>query len=104
MSDLTGIFFNSGLQGIGTVKEEGDFYVVTGLLQLIMVRGDDGNPFTTFQHLNPFVDESNIGVDAKIHKSAAFLYTVASDIADAYYKSTGRIQPIGAGALSQLKR
>jgi hypothetical protein len=102
MEELSGIFFNNGLQGIGTVKEDGDFYVATGLLQLIMMRGDDGKPFTTFQHLNPFVDESNIGVDARIHKSACFLYKIASDIASAYYQSTQRIQPVGADALIHL--
>jgi hypothetical protein len=102
MEELSGIFFNNGLQGIANVKEDGDFYVVSGLLQMIIVRGDKGDPVTTFQHLNPFVDESKIGVDAKIHKSAAFLYTVASDIKEAYYQSTRLVQPIGAEALIHL--
>lgn len=101
MSDLKGIFFNNGMQGIGTVKQEGDFYIVEGLLQLIVkyerqvIEGQERDvPYTTFSHINPFVDEANIGVSAKVHTSACFLYEVASDIGNGYYTTTNRIQPI----------
>ena|ERR1700757_1343024 len=101
--DLNGIFFNSGMQGIGSVTEDGDFFVVTGLLQIVVIRSDDGKPAVSFQHLTPFVDESTIGVDTRVPKCGAFLYKLSSDIKDAYYQSTNRIQPISAGALAQLR-
>lgn len=96
MSELKGIFFNNGMQGIGTVKlDEGGFYVIEGMLQLVIQNTQEG-PATSFQHITPFVDESTIGVDIVVNFSAAFLYNVDKAIADAYYESTRRVQPISA--------
>jgi hypothetical protein len=123
MSDIKGIFLNSGMQLIGDVRESGDSFDVTGALQIIIrhepqmvkhrnpetgeIKEEMVNvPMTTFQHLTPFVDESATGVDIKVPKASAFLYKVASDIEKAYFETTGRIQiqTYGAGTLSQLGR
>ncbi len=98
MSELKGIFFLSGMQGIGTVKQEGDFYIIDTMLQLVIVNTEKG-PTMTFNHVSPFTDETKLGVDAKVHVSAAFLYDVDPSIRDGYYQSTGRIQPISSFSL-----
>lgn len=96
MSELKGIFFNNGMQGIGTVKVEGDFFVIDQMLQIVIVKHDNGSSSITFQHILPFVDQSVAGVDIKVHVSSAFLYELDEEIKNGYYTSTRRVQPVSS--------
>lgn len=97
MSDLKGLFFSNGMQGIGTVRIDGDFFEVTGFLALTIAPNEEnGQPATTFQQFSPFLDESPYGADLRVHASNAFLFVIDPLIADAYYKVTSRIQLVSA--------
>jgi hypothetical protein len=94
MSEIKGIFFNNGIQGIAKIIEDTsdpDNYTVENLNQIVTYQQDQETKLT-FEAMTPFANLEKKGLDTKIPKSSCFLYELSKQIEDVFSNYIGSIQ------------
>jgi len=102
--DIVGLYFNNGIQGIATIKDEDEqFIYVEKLLGIQLQQGPDGNPQVFLEDFTPFAIIEDEGLVSRIPQSSIMItFPIQEQLLAGYKKRTGQsIEIVSAPSIAE---